>query len=94
MLFAGNSLDKARRIFERFITKRPRARLDDQAANEGVAGVASDITVPSPQTVSTPHHCGEYDQRADHDHHNYELKEGGEVHIRPDTALPLSANRR
>ncbi len=27
MLFAGNSLDEARRIFERFVTKRPRARL-------------------------------------------------------------------
>jgi hypothetical protein len=27
LLFAGNSLDKARRIFERFITKRPRSRL-------------------------------------------------------------------
>ena len=27
MLFAGNSLDKARRIFERFITKRLRSRL-------------------------------------------------------------------
>jgi hypothetical protein len=27
MLLAGNSLAKARRIFERFITKRPRSRL-------------------------------------------------------------------
>ena len=27
MLFAGNSLAKAQRIFERFITKRPRSRL-------------------------------------------------------------------
>ena len=27
MLFAGNSLDEARRIFERFVTKRPRSRL-------------------------------------------------------------------
>jgi hypothetical protein len=27
LLFAGNSLEKAQRIFERFITKRPRARL-------------------------------------------------------------------
>ena len=27
MLFAGNSLDKAKRIFERFIEKRPRSRL-------------------------------------------------------------------
>ena len=27
MLFAGNNLDKAKRIFERFIKKRPRSRL-------------------------------------------------------------------
>ena len=27
LLFAGNSLDKARRIFEPFIQRRPRARL-------------------------------------------------------------------
>jgi hypothetical protein len=27
MLFAGNSLDKAQRVFERFIQKRPRSRL-------------------------------------------------------------------
>ena len=27
MLFAGSSLDKARRIFDRFTTRRPRARL-------------------------------------------------------------------
>ena len=27
MLFAGNSLANAQRIFERFITKRPRSRL-------------------------------------------------------------------
>jgi hypothetical protein len=27
LLFAGNSLAKAQRIFERFVTKRPRSRL-------------------------------------------------------------------
>jgi hypothetical protein len=27
LLFAGSSLDKARRIFDRFITRRPRSRL-------------------------------------------------------------------
>jgi hypothetical protein len=40
------------------------------------------------------HSMSKIRSRADHDLHNYELKEGGEVHIRPDTALPLSANRR
>jgi hypothetical protein len=54
----------------------------------------SQITVPSPHTVSTPHSSGEYDQGANHDHDNCKLKEGGEVHIKPDTALRLSANRR
>jgi hypothetical protein len=36
--------------------------------------VATDITLPSPRTRSTPHRSGEYDQGADHDHHNCELK--------------------
>jgi hypothetical protein len=47
-------------------------------------GVAFDITVPSPHTVSTPHSSSKYDQGANHDHDNCKLKEGGEVHIRPD----------
>jgi hypothetical protein len=42
--------------------------------------MAYDITVPSPNTVSTPHRCGEYDQRANHDHNDCELKELSEVH--------------
>jgi hypothetical protein len=43
MLLAGNSLAKARRIFERFITKRPRSRLT--IGNErGCCRKATDIT--------------------------------------------------
>ena len=61
---------------------------------ECVMGWAFDITVPSPRTVSTPHRSGEYNQGADHDHHNCKLKKLTELHLRPDTALPLSANRR
>ena len=41
MLFAGNSLAKAQRIFERFIKRRPRSRLTIPATKPGVAGVAS-----------------------------------------------------
>jgi hypothetical protein len=63
-------------------------------ADESVAGVAADITVPSPRTPSTPYRSGKYDQGADHDHHNCELKKLTELHIRPDTALRLSANLR
>jgi hypothetical protein len=44
MLFAGNSLDKARRIFERFHHEATEVEAHDQATNEGVAGVATDIT--------------------------------------------------
>ena len=44
MLFAGNSLAKAQRIFERFIHEATEVEADDQATNEGVAGVATDIT--------------------------------------------------
>jgi hypothetical protein len=54
----------------------------------------TNMAVPSPPPVSTPHGSGEYDQRANHDHHNCELKKLTELHIRPDTALPPSANRR
>jgi hypothetical protein len=50
--------------------------------------VATDITLPSPRTRSTPHRSGEYDQGADHDHHDCELKKLTELHIRPDIALP------
>ena len=41
MLFAGNSLAKAQRIFERFIKRRPRSRLTIRQRTPGVAGVAS-----------------------------------------------------
>jgi hypothetical protein len=39
-----NSLGKAQRIFERFI-QSVRGETDDPAANEGVAGVATFVTV-------------------------------------------------
>jgi hypothetical protein len=41
LLFAGNSLAKAQRIFERFIQKRPRSRLTIRQRSTSVAGVAS-----------------------------------------------------
>ena len=42
--------------------------------------MATDITVPSPRPLRTPNRSGEYDQRADDDHHDYELKELTELH--------------
>jgi hypothetical protein len=40
LLYAGNNLDKARRIFERTHKHRPRTRLDDPPAHAGVRRVA------------------------------------------------------
>ena len=36
LVFAGSSLDKARRIFERIIKHRPRIRLTNPSADESV----------------------------------------------------------
>jgi hypothetical protein len=77
-------------VFGTFIAILLAGCSNDQATNEGVAGVAR----KSPRSLRTPHRSGEYDQGANQDHHDYELEELTELHIRPETALPLSANRR
>ena len=41
MLYAGNDLDKARRMFEQTIKGRPRVEFDHPAAHAGAGGVAS-----------------------------------------------------
>ena len=46
MLFAGNSLDKAQSHLRAFHHQATEVEADDQAANEGVAGVASDHCLP------------------------------------------------
>jgi len=52
----------------------------DEATIKDVEGKTTDITVSSPRRFRTLQRSGKYDKRADHDHHDYEFKEGGEVH--------------